>query len=231
MPPHVLEVAIGLFAALTAGGAIGLERSYNGRAAGFRTHSLVALAAASVAVISFEPLFIAGVVGANPATRLDPTRLSQGVMAGIGFLGAGVIFKEGLSVQGLTTAASVWACAAIGFLCGLGLYWPAGMATVGVLVVLVLFRWIEGIAPWRIYAFAVLRFEVDATPDEAAVGELLGDQRVLLKDVSYRLIENGRLFEYSANIETRHDNALGALARKLRHVEGLVEFELSRISK
>jgi putative Mg2+ transporter-C (MgtC) family protein len=152
-------------------------------------------------------------------------------MTGIGFLGAGVIFKEGLSVQGLTTAASIWACAAIGFLCGVGLYWPAGLTTAAVLVTLTLFRLIEDRAPWRIYAFAVLRFDIAAIPAEDDLAKLLGDHRIALRDVSYRLIQGGKLFEYSANIETGRDWALGALAERLRSVPGLIEFDLSRISK
>ncbi len=62
--------------------------------------------------------------------RTDPTRMAQGIMTGIGFLGAGVIFKEGLSVRGLTTAASIWITAAIGILIGVGFYEPAAIATV-----------------------------------------------------------------------------------------------------
>lgn len=228
MPPHVPEVAVNLGLAWACGLLIGLERSYNGRAAGFRTHALVAIAAAATAMIAFAPMFVAGYPG---GPRLDPTHLAQGVMTGIGFLGAGVIFKEGFSVQGLTTAASIWACAAVGFLCGLGLDWIAGMTTGAVLVTLTLFRLIEDRAPWRIYAFAVLRFEVAAIPGEDDLARLLGDHRIALRDVSYRLIDGGRLFEYAANIETGRDRALGALAERLRTVPGLVEFDLSRISK
>ena len=72
--------------------------------------------------------------------RTDPTRMAQGIMTGIGFLGAGVIFKEGLSVRGLTTAASIWITAAIGILIGIGFYMPAILATVLTLSTLSLFR-------------------------------------------------------------------------------------------
>src|SRR5205085_1783509 len=102
-------------AAIVAGGVIGLERAYRGRAAGMRTNALVAFAAALLVGLSEHagPWAIAGA---------DPTRVIQGIVTGIGFLGAGVIVKEGFSVRGLTTAASVWVVAAIGIVFGAGLY-------------------------------------------------------------------------------------------------------------
>src|ERR1700722_18622829 len=109
------QIASELGAAWIAGGLIGAERSYHGRAAGFRTHALVALAAAATMLVTHEP------------------QMAQGVMTGIGFLGAGVIFKEGVNVQGLTTAASVWAIAAGGLLFGVGDYGAGAMAAIGIL--------------------------------------------------------------------------------------------------
>src|SRR5688572_14837753 len=72
--------------------------------------------------------------------RTDPTRMAQGIMTGIGFLGAGVIFKEGLTVRGLTTAASIWMTAAIGILVGIGFYFAALVGTAATLTVLAVFR-------------------------------------------------------------------------------------------
>ena len=227
MPPW-LHVIVNLGTAWAAGTLIGVERSFNGRAAGFRTHALVALAAGAVGVLTLEPMFFPGLAS---GLRLDPSRLSQGVMAGIGFLGAGVIFKEGLSVQGLTTAASIWVCAATGFLFGVGMF-EAGVLVLGaVLITLTLFRVVEERAPWPVYSYAVLRFDPGATPSEGDLKRILGDQRALVHDMSYRLIDGGRLFEYSADLETSHGRALADLAERLRQVPGLVEFELSRISK
>ena len=104
---HHLEIAIHLGAAWLAGSVIGAERSFHGRPAGFRTHALVCLASALLMLITvyqedWFPMPVTDVV------RVDPQRMAQGIMTGIGFLGAGVIFKEGLSVRGLTTAASIW---------------------------------------------------------------------------------------------------------------------------
>ena len=115
-----------LASALAAGSLIGLERSVHGRPAGFRTHALVCLASALLMLVTAYQWEWLGVTAANEDSfRTDPTRMAQGIMTGIGFLGAGVIFKEGLTVRGLTTAASIWITAAIGILYGVGFFYRA----------------------------------------------------------------------------------------------------------
>src|SRR4029078_3095967 len=107
------EIALRLLAALALGGAVGLERSYHGRPAGFRTHALVGLASGALMLVSVyesEWFHATGVWRA----AIDPTRMAQGIMTGIGFLGAGVIMREGPTVRGLTTAALIWLTARSG---------------------------------------------------------------------------------------------------------------------
>src|SRR5574339_381607 len=94
--------------------------------------------------------------------KMDPTRMAQGIMTGIGFLGAGVIFKEGISVRGLTTAASIWITAAIGILIGIGFYFPAAATVLVVLFVLSIFRWIEVRIPTQNYGRLEVVFLKDA---------------------------------------------------------------------
>jgi putative Mg2+ transporter-C (MgtC) family protein len=96
-------IAVRLAVALVIGALIGLERSSHGRPAGFRTHSLVCLASALLMLL---PVYQQKWMTEVPleVLRTDPARMAQGIMTGIGFLGAGVIFKEGLTVRGLTTA-------------------------------------------------------------------------------------------------------------------------------
>jgi putative Mg2+ transporter-C (MgtC) family protein len=230
MAAHAFEIALNLTAAWMAGSLIGLERSHNGRAAGFRTHALVALAAAGVMIISLEPELIPGAFGAA-APRLDPTRLAQGVMTGVGFLGAGVIFKEGVSVQGLTTAACVWTTAAIGLLFGVGLFIPGAMVTAAVIITLVAFRWLEKILPEHVYALAVFRFAAAQAPSHQALGELLNADQATFEDVSTALTHGGEMVEYSGSLRTYKRVGLTAVAERLRGVPGLVEFQLSKISK
>ena len=104
-------------------GIIGFEREHSHRPAGFRTHILVAVGSALVMLTS---VFIYG----DDATTGDVTRMSAQVLSGIGFLGAGTIIREGFSVKGLTTAASLWAVACIGIAVGAGFYAGAFVATV-----------------------------------------------------------------------------------------------------
>ena len=116
-----------LLLACGPGMAIGLEREFAGKAAGFRTHTLVCLGAALFTLVSIYAF----------GTGADIARVAAGVVAGIGFLGAGAIMhREGGSIEGLTTAASIWAVAAIGLTAASGLYWLAGLATALVLLLL-----------------------------------------------------------------------------------------------
>ena len=141
-----LEIALNIFGALLAGSLIGLERSFHGRPAGFRTHALVCTASAILMLVTaYQGDWLSGVP--IETIRTDPTRMAQGIMTGIGFLGAGVIFKEGVTVRGLTTAASIWVTAAIGVLYGVGFYYPAVLSTVIVLGILALFRRLEARMP------------------------------------------------------------------------------------
>src|SRR5438045_8357769 len=94
---------------------------------------------------------------ATGLVQIDPTRMAQGIMTGIGFLGAGVIIKEGLSVRGLTTAASIWITAAIGILAGIGFYYPLMISVVLTVGVLSIFRWIEARMPSQAYYYFAIR--------------------------------------------------------------------------
>lgn len=114
-----------LLLAALAGGILGIEREKHGRPAGLRTHLLVALGSCLMMIIS-EGFFLKyGAEGAESAVRLDPSRTAAQIIAGIGFLGAGVIIKEGINVRGLTTAASLWVVAGMGMAYGMGLWLPA----------------------------------------------------------------------------------------------------------
>src|SRR5712672_751826 len=132
--------------ALVIGALIGFERTFHGRPAGFRTHSLVCIASAVLMFVTVYQNRWMTILEPD-SIRTDPTRMAQGIMTGIGFLGAGVIFKEGLTVRGLTTAASIWITAAIGILVGIGFWLAAVVGSAATLIVLALFRYIESQLP------------------------------------------------------------------------------------
>ncbi|WP_152395285.1 MgtC/SapB family protein [Paenibacillus guangzhouensis] len=126
-----LEMTIRLLLALLLGGLIGLERELGGHSAGFRTHILVCLGSAAIALLS---MYGFAAFSVDPNVRLDPARLAAQVISGIGFLGAGTILRTGLTISGLTTAASLWVVAAIGLSAGAGFYYGAGILTLLVVV-------------------------------------------------------------------------------------------------
>src|SRR5438874_11526938 len=167
-------IALHLVIALAAGGIIGLERSYHGRPAGFRTHALVCLSSCMLMVLTvYQDTWFSAL--ALDQVSVDPTRMAQGIMTGIGFLGAGVIMKEGLTIRGLTTAASIWITAAIGIMIGVGFYFPAGIGTALTLVVLSFFRRIEARLPSEFYAHHMLRFRREAIIGEQELRRLIGE--------------------------------------------------------
>lgn len=226
MPQHYLEIASHLAAAWVAGSLIGLERSYHGRPAGFRTHALVCLAAALLMVVTHYQWDWLGPVPLE-TVRTDPTRLAQGIMTGIGFLGAGVIFKEGLTVRGLTTAASIWITSAIGILFGVGFFYPATLATVATLGTLAVFRRIEDRIPSHRFSQLVLRFRADRIPEEKELVSAIGAQGFAVANMSYRLDREKGYFEYHMMIHTSRKTALTALATTLRERTDVVEFRIS----
>jgi putative Mg2+ transporter-C (MgtC) family protein len=218
-----LIIAIHLVAGLIAGGAIGLERSFHGRPAGFRTHALVCLASSLLMLVSlYQWKWLPGV--ALQTIKTDPTRMAQGIMTGIGFLGAGVIFKEGVTVRGLTTAASIWITAAIGILIGVGFYFPAILATGLTLGTLSLFRWIEAKIPTERYAHHYIRFDRNNAMPEAQVREFLESHGFTIANMSYRTSNDGLSFEYRMVIRATDPKHAANLATSLRQLEQVREF-------
>ena len=225
-----VQIAVNLAAAWAAGGVIGMERSYHGRAAGFRTHCIVAIAAAAAVMVALIPALQPALFH-GPASVDNAGRVAQGIMTGIGFLGAGVIFKEGVNIQGLTTAASVWATAAIGLLFGVGAYLPGVLATGAVLATLVMLRWVELVMPANVYVFSTFRFDAGRAPSGEAFRALLASEGASLSELSYAKTEAGAFLEFSGVLRMPRIAVLHALAERLRSVDGLVEYQLDRISK
>ncbi|MHA1548994.1 MAG: MgtC/SapB family protein [Alphaproteobacteria bacterium] len=223
---HFPEILLNILAALAAGAVIGLERSHSGRPAGFRTHALVCLSSAVLMVASnYQADWLA--VLAVESIRTDPIRMAQGIMTGIGFLGAGVIFKEGLTVRGLTTAASIWTTAAIGILYGVGFLVPATLATVLTIGVLGAFRLVETRLPTQIYAQFIVRFPTAETMAEPDLRRMLEGYGFVVSQMSYHLDDDGRRFEYSMMLRTLEKKKLERLAADMREMSGIAEFSIS----
>jgi putative Mg2+ transporter-C (MgtC) family protein len=127
-----------LFRLLAAAGLallLGLERELRGKAAGLRSHMLVSLGASAFIMMGIHILF--ATAEGDPSARIDPTRIVEGVIGGIGFLGAGSIIQSRGNIQGITTGASIWTAGAVGVACGIGNLALAGMVTALALIIMV----------------------------------------------------------------------------------------------
>lgn len=142
-----LELVLRLVLAATLGAVIGVEREWRDRTAGLRTHMLVCLGSAVFTIVSaygFQEWYSSIPADERTTVVSDPTRIAAQIVTGIGFLGAGAIFRSDDGVKGLTTAASLWMMAAIGLAAGAGYYELAVASTVLMLVVLAALRQVSG---------------------------------------------------------------------------------------
>ncbi len=221
-----LDVATRLLAALAIGAVIGLERTYHGRAAGFRTLGLVCLGSALLMTYAVWQSRLAP-PGTSGDALAGPQRVVQGVMTGIGFLGGGVIFKQGLTVRGLTTAATVWVTAALGLLIGAG-FWPAvGISLVAILFTLSVLRWAEDHMPRQRFVDLALRFVCEQAPGPDDIRALLSGQGFRTVRMTQGLNHVSGLVEYHLAASTLSVTATDALAAKLRSLPSLRGFELA----
>ena len=185
------EVAARLAVAAALTGAVGLEREFRERAAGLRTHMLVGVGSALFTIVS---AYAWGdfIFDRTQGTAFDPTRIAAQIVTGIGFLGAGVIIRQGLSIRGVTTAAGLWVAAAIGMAVGAG-YWGAALIGTGVVLV--------GLGPLRMTEGWIVRrrreggtLEVDLRPEEplAPVLGVLEGRRARVSRIHLEEEETGR---------------------------------------
>jgi len=151
------QTAVRLGAALLIGAILGLNRELHGKPAGLRTHALVSLGAAVATIVALE--------SPMRSMPIDPNaigRVVQGILTGVGFLGAGVILRDPIGhVTGLTTAATIWMCAVLGIVCGLGYWTLLGVAAVFTTVILLLGRPVERLAE------RLFKKHVNAPPDHS----------------------------------------------------------------
>ena len=226
MPDEFLQYAAPILCAVAAGGLIGLEREWKGQAAGFRTHILVCLASAllvragvSMADWSFD-------LPAGAQMLSDPSRMAQGVLTGIGLLCAGAIFREGFSIHGLTTAASLWITCAIGILFGAGLY-GLGAAGAGVtVVILVALQLVNDALPPRAVIDISVDWRRDGPSPEAAVRAVLTAKPGRLTRTGFDLVENGTLVRRRFRLRTTGEDRLGELAAALSAIPEVTGFRL-----
>lgn len=218
------RILLSLLAALCAGGLIGLERSRRGRQAGFREHTLVCLATCQLMLISIFDWH--GTTLIAHAYDASAGRIIQGVMSGIGFLGAGGIIKEGFSVRGLTTAASIWMTASIGVLIGVGFYFPALVTTLLTLGALTLLRWLEERLLHRHKVQLYLRQNRQGALHEPAILSIIAAHGFAASSLSAYGASEGRFLDYKAVLTTVDQNNSHRLIETLADDTRFVEFGL-----
>lgn len=190
LAPDLLWPIVG---ATLAGTVIGAEREYRASPAGLRTHILVALsccllmlsAVHQMAWLNHAPIEV---------IRIDPVRMAHGILTGIGFLCGGVIFREGFSVRGLTTAASLWMTATLGMLFGIGFYELAIFGAAATLVVLAAVSLTERYGPQRRIAHIRATYRRDATMSLSAFEEMLREKRLTFISIDQQLEGDTRCF-------------------------------------
>lgn len=224
-----LPVWLPMAASIVTGAAIGFERELKAKAAGLRTHTLVCFSSALLMMAAGHQAD--WVFNTIPGTNVtsDPTRMAHGILTGIGFLGAGVIFKQGNAVRGLTTAASIWMTAALGVLYGAGLTWLAVSGTVSALFVLVIFRLVNLIIPDRIEVIA--KITCNETPDPARITAILADHSVKAGESAiHRKLSLGTQegqVEVTSQLWLRDQGKVHEIDRALRTVPGVLAIAIA----
>ena len=228
---HIVEANIVVFCnllgAMGLGLLLGYERSYHGRAAGMRTYGLVCVASAGLTVIvGYSDLWFGGhgqaVVNAAP--------IIQGIITGVGFLGAGVIIKEGYSISGLTTAASIWSAAAVGVLVGVGFYMSAMLLTVISAMSMMWISKLEVFLPSRHAIAITLIFQQEYTPNEDEIAKKMLEFEYEIAKGSFSVIVNKGKEEwhFSAVALLKHkEHSIPSISRHLRKIEGMESSQIS----
>ena len=225
-----VSIVLTLLGALGLGMLVGYERSYRGRAAGMRTYGLVCMASTALTVFVGHASLWYG--GTATHIQADPTRVVQGVVTGVGFLCAGVIMKDGMSIRGLTTAASIWAASAIGVLLGVGFYAAALILAVLCMGSMSLLHRLEHRLPGRMTLDVSLTFHPGEVPDF----DLL---TVRAKARGYRLLNDSLTITFADNQavwraclvapDKARAMAPAALAADMSTTAGLARFSIAPV--
>ncbi|QFY43780.1 MgtC/SapB family protein [Candidatus Methylospira mobilis] len=223
------QVFLNILGALLLGLLVGYERSYHGRAAGMRTYGLVCMASAALTAMSGYPHFWYGGLTSGVGSA-DPTRVIQGIVTGIGFLGAGVIMKEGYSISGLSTAASIWCSSVIGILMGVGFYLAAlllALLSVGYMT------WgfvLERLLPGHQTLVVSLKFRADYSPQQTLLNIELGrcGYRLLAPTLTITANSGQKEWRFTiASLGKSKECSIAQLSDELSALSWIESFELA----
>lgn len=226
-------IVLNICGALILGLILGYERSFHGRAAGMRTYGMVCMASCAITVVTGYPTSWFGSLAGHAAAPIlpaDPTRVIQGIVTGIGFLGAGVIMKDRMNISGLTTAASIWAASGIGILVGVGFYAAAILVTLLSSVLMIWGTKLENWLPAR-KAFAVsMQFKRGFMPEVDILRQAAADRGFELAAGSLEIDRKADQFIWRCLILVngqRKDRAIADISKELEQFDGVEEFQVS----
>ncbi len=221
-------ILIDILFATGLGLILGYERNFHGHAAGMRTYALVCGASAGlVAIGGFSSQWFGGAAVTQGHVVAEATHVVQGIVTGIGFLGAGVILRDGATIRGLSTAASIWATAAIGIIVGVGFYSAAFLVALVTAGLMSGFKHIETTLPHR------RQLKVSITLDDP---QILPPERVhgFMKDFGYTLAETSlssasaeKHFSYDLVLHSDATHNFNDLADALGRMKGVAAFSLA----
>jgi len=205
------EIIMRLLLGTLFGGVIGLERQVHGRPAGFRTHILVCIAAVLIMLVSEYYQYLSSI---DPSyIRIDPGRIAAGALAGVGFIGAGVVLKAGLSIQGLTTAACIWVVSAIGLAIGSGLYLAGAVTFVITIFSLASLRSVERKMPKLTYRFLTITADLDA--DEDQIISVIKKNDLSVVNIDYEQCTDSGIIIFHITVSFYRYHSLKALINEL----------------
>jgi putative Mg2+ transporter-C (MgtC) family protein len=205
------EIIIRLLLGTLFGGVIGFERQVHGRPAGFRTHILVCIAAVLIMLVSEYYQYLSSI---DPSyIRIDPGRIAAGALAGVGFIGAGVVLKAGLSIQGLTTAACIWVVSAIGLAIGSGLYLAGAVTFVITIFSLASLRSVERRMPKLTHRFLTITADLDA--DEDQITSIIKRADLSIVNMDYEQCTDSGIIIFYITVSFYRSHSLKALIDEL----------------
>ena len=205
-----------LILAAVLSGAIGFEREFHGRAAGFRTHILLCVGSTLVMLTSMHIFDIY-----YTRVACDPARIAAGVITGIGFLGAGTIMHSKSSVRGLTTAASLWVVAGIGLAVGSGLYFGSIVTTILTLVTLMIFSRIERVMIRKDWYKTIVIEMKEGTELFKHIRDTLGEYRVEITDFEIDRAKDGAAMILKIGLKLHEARYVAMLIQDIGRLDGV----------
>lgn len=210
-----LDIVLRLTAAAVLGGLIGYERQSRHKSAGLRTHILVSVGSCLIMILSMNIYY-----SVQGMTNADPTRMAAQVVSGIGFLGAGSILREGLTIQGLTTAASLWVVSGVGLAVGSGYYVGAFFTTGMVFLTLNVIGRLEKRDCTMGHLVGLAIKSIDSPGQIGKIGSVLGSHGVSIRDI--KIEEHGRTLDLSFMLYFPENVDVNDVAATVSDIQGVL---------